>query len=75
MQVIIMCGGKYHKFKKHKALTEINGEVLIERTIRLLKENGINEWYISTNDPSFDKYDERGNIIHHVNNRMEEKPT
>lgn len=66
--VIIMCGGKYHDFKKHKALTEINGEVLVERTIRLLKENGISEWYISTNDPSFDKYDERGNILHHNNN-------
>ena len=67
MQVIIMAGGKYHKFKKHKALTEINGEVLVERTIRLLKENGIKEWYISTNNPDFDKYDENGNIIHHKN--------
>ena len=66
--VIIMCGGKYHDFKKHKALTEINGEVLVERTIRLLKENGVTEWYISTNDPSFNKYDERGNILHHNNN-------
>lgn len=68
MQVIIMCGGKYHKFKKHKALTVINNEVLVERTIRLLKENGIKDWYISTNDPDFEKYDERGNIIHHKNN-------
>lgn len=63
-----MAGGKYHKFKKHKALSVIHGEILIERTIRLLKENGVKEWYISTNDPSFDKYDERGNIIHHNNN-------
>ena len=64
MQVIILCGGKYHKFKKHKALTEINGEVLVERTIRLLEENGINNWWISSNDSNFDKYKR---IIHHVN--------
>ena len=65
MQVIIMCGGNYKDFEKHKALSFIRGEVLVERTIRLLKENNITEWYISTNDPSFDKY---GNILHHENN-------
>ena len=65
MQVIIMCGGNYKDFKKHKALSEIHGEILIERTIKLLKENGINKWYISTNDSNFDKY---GNILHHENN-------
>jgi len=64
MQVIIMCGGKYHDFQKHKALSVIHGELLIERTIRLLKENGINNWYISTNNEGFDKY---GNILHHEN--------
>ena len=64
MQVIIMCGGKYRDFERHKALSFVRGEILIERTIRLLKENGIKEWYISTNDPDFDKY---GNILHHEN--------
>ena len=64
MQVIIMCGGKYKDFQKHKALSFIRGEVLIERTIRLLKENGIDNWYISTNDENFEKY---GNILHHEN--------
>lgn len=64
MQVIIMAGGKYHQFKKHKALTEINGEVLVERTIRLLEENGVNNWWISSNDPNFNKYKK---ILHHVN--------
>ena len=64
MQVIIMAGGKYHQFKKHKALTEINGEVLIERTIRLLEENGITNWWISSNDPNFNKYKK---ILHHIN--------
>ena len=65
--VIIMCGGKYSKFKHHKALSKIRGEVLIERTIRLLNKNGV-EWYISTNDPEFEKY---GHILHH-NNDYEE---
>ena len=36
---ILMCGGKYKQFKKPKHLSVIKGEVLIERTIRLLKEN------------------------------------
>lgn len=54
MQVIIMAGGKYHQFKKHKALTEINGEVLIERTIRLLEENGVKDISISSNLDEFD---------------------
>ena len=64
MQVIIMCGGNYKDFKKHKALSFIRGEILVERTIRLLKENGVDNWFISTNDPNFDKY---GNILHHEN--------
>ena len=64
MQVIIMCGGNYKDFKKHKALSLIRGEILVERTIRLLEENGIDNWFISTNDPDFDKY---GNILHHEN--------
>ena len=40
-KVIIMCGGHYEKFKEHKALSIINGEPLVQRTIRLLKENGV----------------------------------
>lgn len=65
MQVIIMCGGKYHAFEKHKALSVIHGEVLVERTIRLLEEHNIDNWYISTNDENFEKY---GHILHHENN-------
>ena len=63
-KVIIMAGGTYHKFKKHKALTEINGEVLVERTIRLLEENGITNWWISSNDFTFKKY---GKLLMHLN--------
>lgn len=62
--VIIMCGGIYSNFKKHKALSVINGETLIERTIRLLKENNIEDYYISSNDDNFNKY---GKVLHHNN--------
>ena len=41
MDYIIMCGGSYSHMSKPKAMFEINGEKLIERTIRLLNENGI----------------------------------
>lgn len=54
MKYIIMCGGVYNRFEKPKHLLEIHGEVLVERTIRLLKENGIKDIAISTNNPAFD---------------------
>lgn len=56
MQYIIMCGGEYKHFKKPKGLSIINGETLVERTIRLLKENGIEEIYISATDKRFDNF-------------------
>ena len=56
MKVIIMCGGVYDNFTTPKQLSVINGETLVERTIRLLKENGINDIYISSNDDRFSKY-------------------
>ena len=40
-KVFIACGGYYDNFNYPKALTEINGEKLVDRTIRLLKEYGI----------------------------------
>lgn len=62
--VIIMCGGYYENFKEHKSLSIINGERLVERTIRLLKENGIKDIYISSNDDRFKEY---GKILKHEN--------
>lgn len=62
--VIIMCGGKYDKFTIPKALSVINGETLVERTIRLLKARGIEDIKISSNNPLFDKY---GEVLHHEN--------
>lgn len=41
-------------FEIPRQLTEINGEPLIKRTIRLLKENGINDIIVTSHDPRFD---------------------
>lgn len=57
MKYIIMCGGEYKEFDTPKQLIKINGETLVERTIRLLKENGENDIAISTNNPAFDYID------------------
>ena len=43
----------YDNFKEHKALSIIMEKPLVERTIRLLKENGIEDIYISSNDDRF----------------------
>ena len=57
MKYIIMCGGNYDNLNTPKQLLKVNGEVLVERTIRLLKENGIKDIAISTNNPAFDYLD------------------
>lgn len=41
MRYCIMCDGVYKYWKYPKHLSKINGETLIERTVRLLKENGV----------------------------------
>lgn len=53
---IIMCGGNYKHWKKPRHLSVIKGEELVERTIRLLKENGIKDISISSNNPIFEKF-------------------
>lgn len=53
---IIMCGGTYEKWKTPKHLTEIKGEPLVARTIRLLRENGVEDIAISSNDPIFEQF-------------------
>lgn len=64
-----MCGGNYAKFKTPKQLLEVNGEILVERTIRLLRENGIKDIAVSTNNPAFDYLDVE--ILHDENNQFE----
>lgn len=58
-----MCGGDY---EFPKALTKIGEEKLVERTIRLLKENGITDIAITTNTNDFDYLGVE--IIHNENN-------
>lgn len=56
MRYIIMCGGHYTMWEKPKHLTEVEGEPIVARTIRLLRENGITDIAISSNDPVFQEF-------------------
>lgn len=53
MKYIIMCGGKYGRTPKQ--LLEVMGEVIVKRTIRLLKAYGVplENIFISSNDERF----------------------
>lgn len=64
MKYIIMCGGVYSNFETPKQLSVVNGEVLVERTIRLLKEEGITDINISSNNEIFEKY---APVLYHNN--------
>ena len=57
MKYIIMCGGEYKAFEIPKPLSIINNETLVERTIRLLKQNGIDDIAISTSNPAYNYID------------------
>lgn len=57
MKFILMCGGKYKDFETPKQLSIVKGERIVDRTIRLLKDNGVKEIYISSNNPLFDSCD------------------
>lgn len=69
MKYIIMCGGSYPKFEIPKQLLKVNGEVIVERTIRLLRENGITDIAISTNNPAFNYLNVK--ILHDKDNQFE----
>ena len=56
MRYIIMCGGKYDFWKTPRHLTRINGEPIVERTIRLLKENGVTDIAISSDNKVFEQF-------------------
>ena len=65
MIYVILCGGIYDDFKQPKALSVIKGERLIDRTIRLLKENGIDDIAISSNTDYFNYTNVR--VLKHFN--------
>lgn len=56
MRYIIMCGGDYKQWSSPKQLTLVNGEPIVARTIRLLKEHGVNDVAISSNNPVFKQF-------------------
>lgn len=65
MKYIIMCGGEYGHWQVPRHLTEICGEPMIARTIRLLRENGIEDIAISSNNPIFEQFGVP--VLHHDN--------
>ena len=52
MKYIIMAGGIYNH-EVPRQLWRLNGETILARTIRLLRDEGINDIYISYRDPVF----------------------
>jgi molybdopterin-guanine dinucleotide biosynthesis protein A len=56
MKYIIMCGGTYRTFQTPRQLTEIDGEPIIVRTLRLLREHGVDDIAISSNDSVFEQF-------------------
>lgn len=56
MKYIIMCGGSYYKWDTPKHLTPLKGEPLVARTIRLLRENGVTDIAISSNNELFEQF-------------------
>ena len=56
MKYIIMCGGEYKQWEIPRQLTELFGETLVERTIRLLRENGVEDIAISSNSELFERF-------------------
>ena len=56
MKYIIMCGGTYKEWDTPKQLIKICGEPIVARTIRLLRENGIDDIAISSNNRVFEQF-------------------
>ena len=65
MKYIIMAGGRYQKWTTPRHLTPIDGEPLIARTIRQLREHGVNDIAISSNNPVFEQFGVP--VLHHEN--------
>lgn len=72
MIYVIMAAGEGTRWSNYlgvpKHLIEINGENLLERTTRLLKENGIENYIITGRDDRYAKY---GRLLKPTNNTCE----
>lgn len=55
MKYIIMCGGDTLDGLP-KQMAEVNGEALVERTIRILRQEGITDIAISTRNDDFERF-------------------
>lgn len=67
MVIILSDSRNVQPFETPRQLTKINGEPLISRTIRLLKENGVDKVIITSHDKRFDnlgaeRYEPKNNI-------------
>ena len=62
---IVMCGGTYQKWETPKHLSMIYGDPLVARTIRFLRENGVTDIAISSNNPIFEQFGVP--VLHHNN--------
>ena len=54
MKYIVMCGGINKAWETPRQLTPILGEPIVRRTIRLLRENGVEDVAISATDDRFE---------------------
>ena len=55
MKYIILCGSNHdHINGTPRQLVKIGGERVLDRTIRLLRKNGVKDIYITATDPAFD---------------------
>lgn len=66
MKYIIMCGGRYNGWEMPRQMMLIHDEPVVARTIRLLKEAGVDDISISTNDMRFEQFGVP--ILFHENN-------
>lgn len=56
MKYIIMCGGQYQNWKRPRHLIPIDGEPNVARTIRLLREHGVTDIAISSENEVFERF-------------------
>lgn len=72
MIYVIMCAGQGKRWNNYKGvpkhLIKINGETLIGRTTRMLKEYGIDNYYITSSDIRYIQY---GKVIEQTKNDCE----
>lgn len=66
MKYIIMCGGSYQVWDRPRQMTVIKGETIVERTIRLLRECGVTDIAISSNNAIFEAFGVP--VLRHENN-------